>query len=460
MSRSIFSKGGGRSCIYFGPRSDSLIHMSTFSDRVFTALAQFNGRLTAFVGRMASANTDPRLPAKTAKDLTQMAQRARSGADAIAHSLTLVEVTALDIVDMQVRLQGENARLASALRELGQVVEQQPSLIDVLGDDLVALDETAQLVAAGVFPSAVQGLRDVNVKLWDFEKIQWKRYTDVLTDVVRRGNVSSEQEVRIQAIADGVARAFAEINMLLNDLAESRPSDGAALRRRLAQAPERLTTALGTANERLAQASKALSVFEPVIKASAKVAEDVAKLLRKLVIPVFPAHGALGPCCDVVEQPLYERLSGVQAFALLNILAALQATRASGRPLLEGRAARVTQVFPDRVYLEANRSLIDDMAADKATFVEAPASLHRFKEGSFKQKSFTKGNLQVCFATRPGNRVAIDVDIDLYRRPVPHLFGEVFVNHLTGNTTDQFKVQRLLEARAVTPIGRFGLLQV
>jgi hypothetical protein len=434
--------------------------MSTFSDRVFAALSQFNGRLTAFVGRVAAAKTDPRLPAKTAKDLTQMAERARSGADAIAHSLTLIEVTALDIVDMQVRVQGESARLASALRELGQALEQQPSLIDLLGDDLVALDEAAQLVAAGVFPSAVQGLRDVNVKLWDFEKIQWKRYTDVLTDVVRRGNVRPEQEVRIQAIADDIARAFGEVNTLLNDLAETRSSDGAALRRRLAQAPERLTAALGTANERLAQASKALSVFEPVIKASAKVADDVAKLLRKLVIPVFPAHGGLGACGDVVEQPLYERLSGVQAFALLNILAALQATRASGRPLLEGRAARVTQVFPDRVYLEANRSLVDDLAADTATFAEAPASLHRFKEGSFKQKSFSKGNLQFCFATRPGNRVAIDVDIDLYRRPVPHLFGEVFVNHLTGNTTDQFKVQRILEARAVTPVGRFGLLQV
>jgi hypothetical protein len=434
--------------------------MSTFADRVFSALAQFTGRLTSFVALVESAKTDPRLPAKTVRELTEIAARARSGADAIAHSLTLVEVTALDIVDMQVRLQGENARLASALRELGQIAEQQPALTDILGDDLVALDEAAQLVAAAVFPSAVQGLRDVNVKLWDFEKIQWKRYTDVLTDVVRRGSVTHEQEVRIQAIADDVARAFAEVNTLLNDLAESRPSDAAVLRRRLAQAPERLTAALGKANERLAQASKALSVFEAVIKASAKVADDVAKLLRKLVIPVFPAHDSLGPCSGVVDQPLYDRLSGVQAFALLNILAAMQATRASGRPLLDGRAVRVTQVFPDRVYLEADRSLIDDMAADTASFTGAPASLHRFKEGSFKQKSFSKGNLQVCYATRPGNRVAVDADIDLYRRPVPHLFGEVFVNHLTGNTTDQFKVQKILDARAVTPIGRFGLLQV
>ena len=57
-------------------------------------------------------------------------------------------------------------------------------------DALVPLDEAAQLVAAAVFPSAVQGLREVNVKLWDFEKIQWKRYTDFLTDVVQRGRIT------------------------------------------------------------------------------------------------------------------------------------------------------------------------------------------------------------------------------------------------------------------------------
>ena len=435
--------------------------MSMFADRVFAALSPFTGRLSAFVGAVAATEPDPpRLPKNTLKELIQIAGRARGAADAIARSFTLVELTALDIVDMQVRLQGETARLASALRELGQVVERQHFVRQAFEDDLVALDEAAQLVAAAVFPGAVQGLREVNVKLWDFEKIQWKRYTDVLTDVVRRGAITADQEVRIQAIADEVAAAFGEVNTLLNDLAESRPSDAATLRRRLTQAPARLTEKLGTARDRLAQGSKALSPFASVIKASARVADEVAGRLRKLAIPVFPEHDSLDACCEVVDRTLYERISGVQAFALLNILAALQATRASGRSLLEGRAARVTHVFPDRVYLEADRSFIDDIAADTATFDKAPASLHRFKEGSFKQTTFRTGNLQICYATRPGNRVAIDADIDLYRHAVPHLFGEVFVNHLTGNTTDQFKVQHILDARAVEPIGSFGLLRV
>jgi hypothetical protein len=128
--------------------------------------------------------------------------------------------------------------------------------------------------------------------------------------------------------------------------------------------------------------------------------------------------------------------------------------------MLEGRNARITHVFPDRIYLEADRSLIDDMSADRLQFDTAPASLHRFKEGSFKQKIFRKGNIQVCFASRPDNRVAIDADIDLYRHAIPHLFGEVLVNHLTGNTTDQFRVRSILDERPVSVIGSFELLSV
>ena len=80
----------------------------------------------------------------------------------------------------------------------------------------------------------------------------------------------------------------------------------------------------------------AFSMFAPVIKASRKVAEDVAKLLRKLTIPLFPAHDRLGDCAGFIDPALYDSLSGVQTFALLNILARIQATRASGRPLLTG----------------------------------------------------------------------------------------------------------------------------
>ena len=86
--------------------------------------------------------------------------------------------------------------------------------------------------------------------------------------------------------------------------------------------------------------------------------------------------------------------------------------------------------------------------------------MHRFKEGSYKQKTFKKGNLQVSYASRAGNRVVVDADMDLYRDLVPHLFGEVLVNHLTGNTTDQFRVRRILDEQSIDPVGGFELVRV
>ena len=434
--------------------------MPTFTDRVFTAVGQFNGHLAAFgdqVRTTPAART--RRPRKVLDQLLETADRARAAADAITRSFVLIDQTALDIVDMQVRLQGETTRLASALAALGETLAAQHFVEEAFGDRLVTLDEAAQLVAAAVFPSAVDGLREVNVKLWDFEKIQWKRYTDLLTDVVRRGSITSDQQARIQAIADRVATAFAEVNTLLNDLAESRPSDARALRRRLEQAPERLTSTLGAARDELSRAGRQFRVFAPIIAASQDVAKDVAAPLQKLRIPVFPAHASLGRCRETISEELYESISGVQAFALLNILARLQATRASGHALLDGRNIVVTHVFPDRIYLEADRSVITDLDGDRA-FEKAPASLHRFKDGSYKQRTFRKGNLQVCYATRPKGRVAIDADMDLYRSAIPHLFGEVLVNHLTGSTTNQFEVRRILDAQEIAAIGSFELLHV
>jgi hypothetical protein len=101
--------------------------------------------------------------------------------------------------------------------------------------------------------------------------------------------------------------------------------------------------------------------------------------------------------------------------------------------------------------------MIDAVAAD-SHFAKAPASLHRFKEGSFKQQRFSKGNLQLCFASRAGGRVVVDADLDLYRRAIPHLFGEVLVNHLTDSRTDQFAVRNILDEQGIAPIGGFALL--
>src|SRR5262245_32847769 len=135
--------------------------MSTFTDRAFNAIGRFNARLSAFVEAVRGTVPSPSLPKAALDELLATAERARNASDAISRSFTLIDVTALDLVDMQVRLQGETVRLASALRDLGKAVERQHFVRAAFEDALVALDEAAQLVAASVFPSAVQGLREV-----------------------------------------------------------------------------------------------------------------------------------------------------------------------------------------------------------------------------------------------------------------------------------------------------------
>ena len=103
-------------------------------------------------------------------------------------------------------------------------------------------------------------------------------------------------------------------------------------------------------------------------------------------------------------------------------------SKVGSRPLLSNDyRIRIDKVFPDRIYFEAERAIIDAVAADD-TFAAAPASLHRFKEGSFKQRRFRKGNIQFCFASRAAGRVVVDADLDLYREAIPHLFDEVADN--------------------------------
>ena len=52
----------------------------------------------------------------------------------------------------------------------------------------------------------------------------------------------------------------------------------------------------------------------------------------------------------------------------------------------------------------------------------------------------------------------MDADLDLYRHAIPHLFGEVLVNHLTDSRTSQFAVRNILDAQGIAPIGGFALL--
>jgi len=431
--------------------------MSTYTDQVLGALTAFD---TALAGFGALVRTRPSSATVLRKDLdrlTDWANRAGAAASQLRFSSNIIVDTAVDIVDFQVRLQGEAAALASALGGLAGVLEKQTAIRDAFEDAVVGLDEAAQNLAAALFPGAVEGLGDVNVALWDFDRVLWREYTTRFSDAVREGKLTFDQQSRIQAIANEVHQAFDDVNALLNALAENAIPDGPSIMRALTAARAALLKSVDTAAKKL---TKPYADFAPFVERAGKIARRVDKLLDKLRIPVFPAHADLGDLRPCLTPALYASLGGAQRFALLNIAARLQAITVNGRSLLDpAYDIRIHRVFPDRIYLNADAALIADIGADAAQFGQAPAGLHRFRDGSFKGRHARSGNLQVSFARDiSGTRVDVDVDIDLYRDPFRHLFGEVLVNHLTGHTTDQFEVQAILAEQRIAPIGGFTLL--
>jgi hypothetical protein len=430
--------------------------MSSYTDQVLSALTAFDTALASFG---ALVRTRPMAATVLRKDLdrlTDWANRASAAASQLRFSCNIIVGTAVDIVDFQIRLQGEAAALASALGGLAQVLEKQTAIRDAFEDAVVGLDEAAQGVAAALFPGAVEGLGDVNVALWDFDRVLWREYTTKFRDAVRDGELTFDQQSRIQAIANEVHQAFDDVNALLNVLAANGIPDGPDIEAALTAAR---TALLKSVDRAAAKLSKPYAAFAPFVERAGKIARKVDRLLAKLRIPVFPAHANLGDLAPCIAPALYRSLGGAQRFALLNIASRLRATSIDGRTLLDPvYDVRITRVFPDRIYLDADARFVGDIGGNGA-FQSARAGLHRFNKGSFKGRHAARGNLQVSFAPRPdGARVDVDADIDLYRDPFRHLFGEVLINHLTGRTTDQFNVREILAGQRVEPIGGFALL--
>ena len=430
--------------------------MPAFFERVSDSLSQFDTSLGAFSQMVDGQPAEPpRFPQKDLDRLAELLGRARKASAQLARSFDLIQRTGLDVVDMHQRIRNESTGLASALKGLGETVERQHFVRERFSGALVELDERAQLLAAAIFPSAVEGLDAVNLKLFEFEPQQWKRYTDLLARIVQQGKLTTDQEGRIQVIADGIRDGFTQVNAVLNELAEGHLHEGDEIRARVDAARKTLKSSLQEARRRM---TKAHDMFRPMLDASGRIAEQVDKLLAALQIPCFPRHDKLGVLGACIDAAVYEHAGGAQRFALLNIAARMHATIVAGQPLLSpAYDIRITRLFPDRMYLDASRTLIDAVQQDPA-FDIAPAALHRFNDGSFKQRTHRKGNLQLSFAARADGRVDIDADVDLYRSAVPHLFGEVLVNHLTGSVTNQFAVHGILDAQGVPPLGGFEVL--
>jgi hypothetical protein len=440
--------------------------MDPYLTRARATLDAFDDARRAFAAGLTA--TRATMPAKTAITLDELVPRLESATTRLRHSCDQIEVTGIDVVDLQVRLEGEGAALAAPLKALGELLPKIPDVAVALADELVNLEEAAERVAAAIFPNAIEGVAEVNRTLWDVRPL-WNEYSRVLAREVTRtgdGRLTATQIANVERSAGEVRARFDAVNDLLNQLVATPLADDAAVRALLKNTRVTLLEAVKFAKSKAADAYKP---FHGVLGKAEALARRVDTQLARVRVPVFPGDTALAAFADAVPAALYRDAAGVERFALFNIAARLQsiATASSaGEHLLSPCfAIRVFALFPDRVYFSADRSFIEAIAAlEGRVFEKAPASLHRFKDGSYKQTQFRKGNLQVSFAAgapdAPGdrNRVSVDADIDLYRSAVRHLFGEVLINHLTGSKTDQFRVWDTLSAASVLPVAGFGVV--
>ena len=142
---------------------------------------------------------------------------------ALRRSLFLPENTAVDIADLHVRLEGETRQLARLLKSLGESVEgatgDSKAAVPVLMPALQNLEEHAQRVAAAIFPSAIEGVRDINKALWNI-RIIWREYGEVFDKAVRGKfpGLTSKQLDAVDAVAKEVLGRFDAVNDLLNTL--------------------------------------------------------------------------------------------------------------------------------------------------------------------------------------------------------------------------------------------------
>jgi hypothetical protein len=436
--------------------------MDQYLTRARAAAAEFRAALASFAAAVANTQAaPPNIPAKSLERLSADAVRLGRAMDALDNSFSTIERTGVDLSDLQSRISQESSALAMGLKSIAEVVNVQAFVRRAFAEPLYALEEAAERLAARVFPAAVEGLDDVNRTVLELLRGQVKATFDrIMADQVRKGDLNAADLSRVQDNARAVWARVESVNSLLNQLVSDASFSEAEVEGAITAAKRDLSAAVQAAKKQAADKYKPFhGVLGQVEKAAAKISEQ----LSKLRVPVYPTFAALEELGPAIDQRLYDELSGTERFALLNIAARLRKveTKAGEHLLSPVFDVRVFRVFPDRIYLTASEALIAslDTLVDAKKFDRAPASLHRFNEGSVKQRGGQKGNVQLSYAKVPGNatRYNVDADIDLYRSPIRHLFGEVLVNHLTGKKTDQFKVWETLVAANVEPIGTFDL---
>lgn len=147
---------------------------------------------------------------------------------------------------------------------------------------------------------------------------------------------------------------------------------------------------------------------------------------------------------------------GLAAACLLNILEAIRLKLGAAglermgtvpvEPATEDfRKQGKPGLMRDRTLLQVDKRLIDVVTAAGMSLEPPwahPTPAGYVRAGSYKQKDFPFGNLQITFFTM-GDSCYADIDMDYYRDKASHLLLEVFPNTFFRNKTDPRKVYGL-----------------
>jgi len=385
---------------------------------------------------------------------------AREAIAQLLATLDILERTGLGVVDLQGRMKKETRQLVTPLKRIDALASTRAKTDGTLARRLHELEEHAQFAAGALFPSSVHGLDQVNdLILFKLRPLVLPRFNREVDRQTQKGTWNDERRSAVEAAHEEIEKPFRHLTRFLNRLAVE-PVDAATIRQGVRS--HRAVMAAVAKMARTLRRRPHFSGFGGILGDVRAIALAARKGLLRLEVPLFPAWEKLGPLRPLITKDLYDHLAGVQKFALLNITARMLATGLGDRNLLASDFKIVIwQVFPDRIYLQADAKLIREVRKHTALFKTAPAGLHRFSAGSYKQRRPSRGGLQLSYAPEVEDStttVNIDADIDLFKRPFSHFFAEVLVNHLTGSTTSQYRVHDILADQQVPPIGGFEVL--
>ena len=432
-----------------------------FPEAAVQALNAFSSVLGLFAARVKETPPDPVLrPKKDLDRLLEQTQEIGEAAAPLRNSLKIINETVLDIVDLESRVRRESAKLAGELAELDRLVFRQGFIRQTFESLLIPLEESAQDLAGALFPCASRDLCEVNEDIWEFTRVQLTRFAIEFAKVIQQGRLGLDEQREVTQGFGRLEALFNDADELLNQLALSELKGRDEVTARLRRAKQSIAEALTLSGQ--LKEKQSFKPFRGILGETAKIARKVAREIGKLEIPIFPPHVELGDLKGSITERDYGELPGLGAFAMLNIASRMRGIGLNGNSLLDaGFGINVTRVFPDRIYFEADSSLEVFFRELEGTgeLAEAPAGLHRYNFRSLKQNRFSEGNLQLSYTRPHSGRFKVDADIDLYRNPVAHLFGEVFVNHFTGSKTDQFKIFNILRKQHVNLIGDFDILR-